>query len=176
MEYLDKIKLLQSHNKFIDTNSIKDWLKGNKNTLKNAIENTSCHKWKKWERDNSLHIFPCITHLCVNRNEECRFIEFYKLLMTYINVIREDDFYKNLLEVHNNIKHNQNAVFEWIIDIEKYGKELVLINDEVFFKDEKNKNLILLKIDKRELRNLWIFKKIYEKNYYSLDFENYKSH
>ena len=173
MEYFEKIKLLKLQNKFTNISSIKLWLNVNEKTLKNAIKNTSCHKWKKWERDNSLHIFPCISNLCGIRNEECRFIEFYKLLKTYVNTVREDQFYKNLLEVYNNIKHNQNAVFEWIIDIEKYGEELVLINDEVIFKDEKDKKLISLKLDKDELRNLWNFKNIYNKNYYSLEFKNY---
>ena len=173
MEYLEKIKLLKSQNKFTDMSSIKYWLKENKNTLKKAIKNTSCHKWKKWERNNSLHIFPCISNLCEIRNEECRFIEFYKLLITYINTVREDEFYKKLIETHNNIKHNQNAIYEWIIDIEKYGNELVLINDEVIFKDEKDKKLISLKLDKDELRNLWNFKNIYNSNYYSLKFKKY---
>jgi hypothetical protein len=152
---------------------IKLWLKDIKPALIEAVKNTSCNKWKKWQRDNSIHIFPCLTSLCKIRNDECVFIEFYRKLDVFVKTIRTEDFYKNRLEQYQKIKHNQKAVFEWILDIEQYGNELTLINDEVDFKFATSTNYTTIKLDKTELQNLWKFKKIFEKHYYSLEFQNY---
>ena len=173
MEYLENIEKLSSQNIKLNLNFIESWLKKNNELLDRAIEKTSCHKWKKWRRDNSLHIFPCLPSLCGTRNEECCFIEFYKNLQDFIQTIRTEDFYKKQLDAHSKIKHHQKAVFEWIIDTENYGKELILINDEVHFKNEKDKKYITFEIDKTELPNLWKFKEVFEVNYHSLDFDNY---
>lgn len=173
MEYLENIENLVSQNKILNLNFIDKWLKENKSVLNKAIEKTDCYKWKKWQQDNSLHIFPCLSSLCKIRNEECRFIEFYKSLQDFILTIRTEEFYKKQLEEFYKIRHNQKAIFEWIIAIEKHGNELILINDKIYFKNEKEKKHITFEIDKTELSNLWSFKEVFEENYYSLDFDNY---
>jgi len=173
MEYIENIKELASKNVKLNLNFIERWLKDNTNILNKAIEKTECHKWKKWQRDNSLHIFPCLPSLCGTRNEECCFIEFYKNLQDFIQTIRAEEFYKKQLDEYNKIKHNQKAIFEWIIAIENYGKELILINDEIYFKNEIDKKFITFELDKTELPNLWNFKEVFEENYHSLDFDNY---
>lgn len=169
---IHQIEMLNAFS-FLKVIDIEKWLVENRVLLNKAIEDTSCHKWKKWKTDNNLHIFPCITHLCLPLNVECRFIEFYKKLQDFIQTIRTEDFYNNQLEIYERLKHNQNAVFEWIIDIKKYGNELTLIKNEICFNDENDKKYLTFKIDKTELQNLWKFKEIYDENYYSIEFENY---
>ena len=166
---LNKLKSLQPLKK---ADLIK-WLFENKILLNKAIKDTSCHKWKKWQRDNTLHIFPCLSSLCKIRNEECCYIEFYKTLQDFIQTIRTEEFYKKQIDEYHKIKHNKNAIFEWVIDVENYGKELTLINDEINFKDVKNSEYLTFELDKTELQNLWNFKEIFEEHYYSLDFDNY---
>ena len=93
MIYKNEIEKFKSKNQKINLTSIDNWLKENNNLLNNAIDNSVCHKWKKWRNDNTLHIFPCITNACGIRNEECRFIEFYKILLHYVQTIKSEEFY-----------------------------------------------------------------------------------
>lgn len=167
---LNKLKDLQP----LQTSDIINWLAENKLLLNRAIDDTSCYKWKKWRRDNNSRVFPCITHLCLPLNEECRFIEFYKQMQDFIKKIRTEHFYNNQLQVYERIKHNEKAVFEWIIDIEKYGRELTLIEDLVYFNDEKGKGYLVFSIDRTERQNLWKFKDIFEDNYHSYEFDEYR--
>lgn len=173
MNYLESIKRLKSNEMPLDINLIMSWLENNKNKLNKAIDISVCHKWKKWRIDTSLHIFPCIPSACGLRNEECRFVEFYKLLLHYVQTIRSEEFYKKQIEIYQEIKHNKEAIFEWIIDIKEYGNELIFIKKEINFKDENNKNLISFEMNYEKNSNLWKFKNIYQEYNYSLEFENY---
>lgn len=172
MEYLEHIEKLSSQKIKLNLNFIKMWLEESKNLLDRAIDDSNCHQWKKWRRDNTFPILPCI-HKGYPCDIECDFIRFYKQLQDFVQTIRTEEFYKKQLDVYNKIKHNQNAVFEWIIDIENYGDELTLIYNEIDFGSETRKKYITFEIDKTELPNLWKFKEVFEKNYYSWDFNKY---
>ena len=173
MIYQEKIELLKSQNNSLDLNLIEIWLKENASILDNATDHTVCHKWKKWRKNRDLHIFPCIPGACGLRNEECRFVEFYKLLLRYVQTIKAEDFYKKQIQIYQSIKHNKGAIFEWIIDIKEYGDELVFVKKEISFKDENNKNLISFEMNFDKNSSFWEFKNIYQEYAYSLEFENY---
>ena len=121
MSNLDPISELQN-NQPLKSEFINYWLKENTTNFYRAVEKTECHKWKKWQRDNSIFVLPCV---CPTRNNECVFIETYKELEKHVQTVKTDNFYKNLLEQYSKIQQNQNAVFEWINHIEQYGKELL---------------------------------------------------
>jgi hypothetical protein len=172
--YLKQINLLKSNTKTLNNILIDVWLKNNETLLNEAIDNSICYKWKKWRNDTSLHIFPCISHLCGLRNEECRFVEFYKLLLHYLQTIKSEQFYAEQLKSYKIIKHNKKAIFEWIINIREYGDELIFIKKDIYFKDENNKNLISFEMNYEANSNLWKFKSLFEEYIYSLEFEEYE--
>ena len=150
------------------------WLKENSTDFYKAIEKTECYKWTRWQRDNSIHVLPCC---CPIRNDECIFIETYRELEKYIQAVRSEDFYMDLLEQYYKIQHNQNAVFEWLNHIEQYGKELCLIGPTIRIKITSHPRYGKdIQIDKSELPKLWEFKEIFQGHYYSDEYENYTNH
>lgn len=150
---------------------INHWLKENNTNFYKAIEKTECYKWTRWQRDNSIFILPCC---CPTRNDECVFIETYRELEKYIQTIKTEAFYKNLLEQYYRIQHSQNAVFEWIQDINHYVNELLLIHPTIRIKISSNpyykENI---ELEENELPYLWELKEIFQGHYYSDEYENY---
>ena len=165
--YLEELQ----NNQPLELVYINHWLKENSANFNLAIEKTECHKWKKWQKDNSIFVLPC---LCPTRNNECVFIEIYRELEKYVQTIRKEDFYKDLLDQFYKIKHNQNAVFEWIQDIKEYGDELILICSTIRiniasrpYYNEK------IELEENELPFLWKFKEVFNQHFYSDEYEEY---
>ena len=172
MDLLERINIVRP----LTTTSIRKWLEENKSVFHNSIITTECNKWRKWEQNNSLHIFPCIPEACISQlNEECCFIELYLNLQKILTSIKSEKFYQKEVETYQKIEHNEKAVFEWTIKNEKYGKMLIHVNSKIKYYSNKNKKQIkILHIDKEELKQLWLFKSIFEENYYSSKFDNYR--
>ncbi|PVX46164.1 hypothetical protein C8C85_1990 [Flavobacterium sp. 103] len=150
---------------------INHWLKENSANFNMSIEKTECHKWKKWQRNKSTFVLPC---LCPTRNNECVFIDIYRELEKYVQYIKTEAFYKNLLEEYYRIQHNQNAVFEWVQDIKQYGNELLSIHPTIRIKiTSRPYYQENIELKENELPYLWEFKEIYQGHYYSDEYENY---
>jgi hypothetical protein len=165
--YIQNLK----NNQPLKAEYINHWLKENSANFNIAIEETECHKWKKWQRDNSIFVLPCC---CPTRNDECIFIETYRELEKYVLSIKTEAFYKNLLEQYYRIQHNQNAVFEWIQDIKQHGNELLLIHSTIRIKiTSKPFYHQYIELEENEFPNLWEFKEIFQVHSYSDEYENY---
>ncbi|HSD08171.1 hypothetical protein [Flavobacterium sp.] len=165
--YLEKLQ----NNQPLKLEYINHWLKENSTNFNIAIEKTECYKWKKWQRDNSIFILPCC---CPTRNDECVFIETYRELENYIQTIKTEAFYKNLLEQYYRIQHSQNAVFEWIQDIKKYGNELILICSTIRIKiTSRPYYREKIELEESELPYLWKFKEVFIQYFNSDEYEEY---
>ena len=151
--------------------NIKSWLMTQENKLKKSIIKTECYKWAKWQKDNSTHVFPCV---CPTRNSECIFIETYYEVNKAFLLIRKEQEYLEALEQYQKIKHNKNAVFEWVKYFEPLGIELLHFNPIIKIKIKQEpyevKQIVL---PESELHNLLKFKDIFTEYYCSGEYENY---
>lgn len=150
---------------------VRKFLLENKSRFDNYIKNTECHKWTKWQRDNSINIFPCV---CPIRNKECIFIEIYYEVQKVCNLIQKEQEFLDALKQYYKIKHNKKAIFEWIKCYELLGNELLHFNPIIKIKIKQEpyevKNIVL---PESELHNLLKFKNIFTEYYYSNEYENF---
>jgi len=152
-------------------NNIENWLKENRKTFLNSIEQTECKKWARWNEDNLTHIFPCV---CPNRNPECIFIETYCEVQKSYYLIQKEQDYLEALEQYYKIKHNKSAVLEWAKYYEYIGEDILAFTPVIKIKIQqrpyKVKQIVL---PEKEMQNLLKFQEIFTGYYYSEEYENY---
>lgn len=167
--YIKELKSLaidSVHNK----HQINRWLKMYEKEFYIAIEQTECRKWSKWVRDSNTHLFPCV---CPLRVEDCIFIETYFELKLAVDLIEKDDYFKKLLKSYHLIKHNKNAVFEWVKANEDVGSNLFFTGKVEVKLSQELYDKLVISMDVAEFENLLAFNKIFNTNYYSKEFEKY---
>ena len=151
--------------------SIQSFLESYRNELKLSIQNTECYKWTRWQKNNNIHVFPCV---CPVRNKECIFIEIYfEVQKTYRLILKKQE-YTYALEEYYKIRHNRNAVFEWVKFYEPLGKEVEFFSPEikVHTRVEPYKaTTIYLPLE--QFPNLLKFQKIFTGYYHSEEYENH---
>lgn len=155
----------------IELDDFGGWLISNKDKLDSSIRNTECYKWTKWQNDNTIHVFPCV---CSSRNKECIFIEtYYEVQKAYL-LNQKNQQYLYAIEEYHKIKHNKNAIFEWVKYYENLGKEVPCFNPIIRIKTQQEpyeiEEIVLPKV---EFLNLLKFKEIFNQYYYSEEYENH---
>ena len=155
----------------INLENIQNWLISNNNKLNDSISTTECYKWTKWQKDNSIHVFPCV---CPTRNNECIFIETYYEVQKAFLLIQKEQEYLQALEQYHKIKHNKNAVFEWVKYYKPLGTELLHFNPIIKIKiKQETYEVKQIVLPESELLNLLKFKDIFTEHYCSDEYENY---
>ena len=171
MQYLSYIEELKSQ--AIDSintlDQIKFWLDKYEGKFYEAIRKSECGKWSMWVDDKSTHIFPCA---CSTRVEDCIFIETYFELKSAIDIIKQDDYYKELLVPYFKIGNNKKAVFEWVRSNELDGEKLLLfkLTVKITISPEPYK-LLKINLDASKFKNILEFKKAFQ-CYYSKEYED----
>lgn len=155
----------------INVYNVELWLKENKKTFLNYIEQTECRKWSKWLADNSIHVFPCA---CSTRNKECIFIEgYFEVYKIYSLRSRYSDICEASKQYYK-IKDNRKAVFEWVKYYEELGKKTLHIKPQIKITISSEPYQVeVINIPKNEFENILEFNKIFSEYYYSEDYENY---
>ncbi|MCB0745880.1 MAG: hypothetical protein KDC90_00320 [Ignavibacteriae bacterium] len=156
---------------FKSLNHIEDWLEENKIVFQDSIQRTECYKWTRWQDDNSMHVFPCV---CSSRNKECIFIEtYYEVQKAYL-LIQKKQQYLYAIEEYHKIKHNKNAIFEWVKYYENLGKEVLYFNPEIKINTQQEPYEIEeVVLSEGQCLNLLKFKEIFSEYYCSEEYGNY---
>ena len=169
MPYSNYIKELISSNSVLKINHIQGWLVKYEDEYRKAIGSTECRKWARYLMIGEKP-FPCV---CPTRVEDCIFIELYYELSNVLQIMLQDEVYKNALKPYDTIKHNKNAVFEWVKANENIGRFLsfkgkiqITLNNEPY-------KILEIALDNSECENVLKFKNIFSSNYYSKEYENY---
>lgn len=150
---------------------IKLWLLKNNASFNDQIAKTECYKWTRWQRDNSIHVFPCA---CGVRNKECISVEIYfEVLRAYKLVQKEIEFSKALEEYYQ-INHNIFAVYEWVNYHENLGKGASFFSSEikVVVKSHPYTTASIF-LPETEFPNLLEFNQIFKSHYYSDGYKSY---
>lgn len=161
------IKLLVDQE--MSVRQIQDYLLKNRTEFFTLIEKSSCRKWSKWVKDNSIHVFPCV---CPEREVDCIFIETYFELTKVLEVLEKEERCIHELKIYQEIKHNTPAVFEWIIANESFFYEINTFKAELDIKSVNNES-ITIKLNPVEFESILELKEVYYEHYCTEEFENY---
>ncbi|WP_309726896.1 hypothetical protein [Mesonia maritima] len=101
-------------------------------------------------------------------------METYYEVQKIHKLIQREQEYIEALEQYNKIKHNKNAVFEWVKNNEKLGVELLHFSSIIKIKIQQEPyELKQVGLAENELQYLLKFKEIFTEYYYSEEYENY---
>lgn len=152
-------------------NDLSLWLVENQDDLDNSIIKTDCYKWTRKHGDNSVHVFPCV---CSVRNKECIFIETYYEVQKAWNLLKKEQECINALEQFNQIKHNRNAIFEWVRSHEGLAKPILHFKPIVTICVSPEPYQVQhIQLPENQFKNLLKFKEIFTEYYYSSEYEDY---
>ncbi|WP_179318821.1 hypothetical protein [Winogradskyella helgolandensis] len=154
--------------KAVSIHHINWWLMKYEKEFYDAIPKSSCGKWSKWVRDNSIHVFPCACH---TREKDCIFIELYYKLLEVRKLNSQEEFYAEELIRFSGIKQSKESVIEWVRDNKSKYKNLkyrldidsigVIIDVRINNHDEPSR-VKMIKIDKKEFKHATEFKRIFD--------------
>ncbi|MEZ4801147.1 MAG: hypothetical protein R2797_00125 [Gelidibacter sp.] len=154
-----------------EKDSLQTWLGLNKTKLNQSIFKTKCAKWKKWQEESSLHIFPCA---CPVRNPECIFIETYYKLENALEIMRNEAVYTEALNSYQRIRDNADAVIEWARAYESLGLGILHFEPNILITVQAEPYLyISTELPTNDISQLLKFKEIFTECYYSEQYENY---
>lgn len=138
---------------------IHGWLTVNGYRLLECIHETKCDKWRKWSKDKSIHVFPCI---CETRNSACKFAETYHAIWKVDNALaREGEFIEALIE-YSLVIDAKGSFKQWLKRYEELFQEVLLIDDTI--KVSLGKNSLesdITILPREELKHLLKFKELY---------------
>lgn len=124
------------------------WLLKYEDEFKEAIELTTCNKWKKWFYDGE-HPYPC---LCPKRNNLCVFIDLYRELDRLTQIQRLEKKFEYFFNLFETIKNSSELLKGWMQDIrpiissiyltldQKENLKVRFYNSEPIFEVQINKN------------------------------------
>jgi len=138
------------------------WLLKYEKEFEQAINLTSCTKWRKWFYDG-IKPYPC---LCPSRNSLCVFVDLYRELDRLTQIQRMEIKFEEFFNRFQMIKESTEQISTWM-------KEIRPIISPVYLTLDRNENLKIRFYNTDPIFELNINKNDYKYTILCLDIFNY---
>ncbi|NVN19430.1 hypothetical protein GUA46_13855 [Muricauda sp. HICW] len=143
----------------VKIDNIAEWLAAKTTEINRLVEITSCFKWRRWNSDKSMHVFPCV---CPQRENPCASIELYHRVWSVERMLNNEQTCIEAILDHDEVKKGKVTAEHWLKLYSTLFEDVVVLQETFSVTQTKYpERTIEVILPKDEIRHLIYFKELY---------------